>query len=231
MSNTPFQKKELEVPKRVCFRLKECREQHGLTIADVAKRTKISAKYLEAMECCRFGDIPFGPVYQRNFIKRYAAAIGVPAQEFLDQYLREETAPQDAQAIGGVMTYKRRRSLNIPSLIRHILIVSAVMATTGYLGMQIKQSIEPPVLSVYAPAEGFVATAPDVTVHGSTEREAQVFINNEPIIINDQGLFEQRMYLSPGINTIIVSAKKKHGKTTTETRHVILKTNEELTRR
>ncbi len=224
-----FEKKELSRPKRVCLRLKEKREARGLTISEVAKRTRISQKYPEALEQCRFHDIPFGTVYQKNFIKRYASALGVPHEEFLEQFLDEEVPTNDTRL--PPPTKQKNWSSYLPAIIRSTLLAGVLFATIGYLGIQVKQSIEPPSLIIYTPTDGFIAYAPEIIVHGTTEKEAQVFINNEPIILHDDGQFEEQMYLSDGVNTISISAKKKHGKTTVETRHVILKKTEELTLR
>lgn len=220
----------MDPPKRVCLRLKERREARGLTLAQVATRTRISQKYLEALEQCRFDAIPFGTVYQKNFIKRYAAAIGMPAEEFLQQFLEEEAdvpKPQPASS----EKQKKIWSSNMPMLIRNAVVVSVLVGAIAYLGAQVKQSIEPPTLTLYTPTDGFVTYAPEILVHGATEKEAQVSINNETIVLRDDGQFEEQIYLSLGVNTIQVSAKKKHGKTTIETRHVILKKSDELTRR
>lgn len=224
---TLFQTKPLEPNKRVCLRLKECREAKGLTMAELALRTRISQKHLEALEQCRFSDIPYGAVYQKNFIKRVASALGADPEALLNQFLEEEATEEAAQSLAKVIRKKTSIS-NMPLLLRYVFLGAAVVIVVIYLGIQVKQSIEPPMLVLLSPQNGHVATTPKISVRGTTEKEAQISINGEPVIIDNEGKFEEQMYLSPGINTIVISAKKKRGKSATETRHVILKTAEEL---
>src|SRR3990167_4579809 len=196
MGMASFQKKDLAPPKRVCLRLKECREYRGISLSEVAKRTRISQKYLEALESCRFEDIPFGIIYQKNFIKRYALAIHASPDEFLRQYLQEEVVKEDKTA-PNLHSSTQRHLSNMPLVVRSAAIIASVLFAIGYLGFQVKQSIEPPLLSVFSPPDGFIVHDPEIKGQGTTEKETQVFINDEPIITNDEGIFEERMYLSP----------------------------------
>lgn len=60
--------------------LREARTRRGLTIAQVAQDTRISARFLEALEAETFAVLP-APVYVRGFIRSYA------------NYLRVEPGP------------------------------------------------------------------------------------------------------------------------------------------
>ena len=84
-----FTKKNLQGSQRVCFRLQAIREAKGLTLEYVAEQTKINKTYLSALEECRFEDIPFSSLYQKNFIKKYARAIGENPESFISQFCIE----------------------------------------------------------------------------------------------------------------------------------------------
>lgn len=221
-----FEKKELTQTKRVCVRLREFRESQHLSIADVSRRTHISPKYLEAIEQCRFSDIPFGLVYQKNFVKRFATALGLPGDKFLSQFLEEEMRYEELSPT--LPKKKVHRSFDIPQIIRIVGGSLCLLLLVVYLGFQVKKSIDPPHLFLYSPPNGFVARSQTLVVEGKTDQETNVSINGETIILHPDGKFSEHIYLSPGINTIVVSAKKKHGKTTIETRHVILKENKQV---
>lgn len=223
-----FEKKELEAPKRVGARLKECREAQGMSIEELARRTRLSERYLLALESCSFDAIPFGVVYQKNFIKRYTAALSLPSDDFLKQFSAEEITEVRPGGSPAASIAPRMRLHNMPSMIRKFILGAGVTMVIAYLGLQVKQSIEPPPLALYSPANGAVVTIPEVDIHGATSKETRVFINAEPVITDGNGEFKEKVFLSAGINTIVVSAKRKHGKTTTETRHVIVKVPEEL---
>lgn len=70
-------------------RMRQHREQQGLSLATIADRTKIKASLLEALERDDVSHWPPG-IYRRAYVRAYAAAVGldadVIAREFLDAY-------------------------------------------------------------------------------------------------------------------------------------------------
>ncbi len=61
----------MEANEEIGAALRQARESLGLSIEDAVRETKISARYLTALEEGRFGLIP-GEVYVRGFIRSYA---------------------------------------------------------------------------------------------------------------------------------------------------------------
>ncbi len=60
--------------------LKRRREELGLTLRDVAGRTRIRTTYLEHIENERLADLP-APVYLRGFVLEFARVLGLPNPE------------------------------------------------------------------------------------------------------------------------------------------------------
>ncbi|HLD31295.1 MAG TPA: helix-turn-helix domain-containing protein [Patescibacteria group bacterium] len=220
-----FCKKNLCPPRRVCFHLRALREKSGLSLEALAKKTKIPQEYLCALEACRFDKLPPGQVYQKNFLRRYAEALGANPDPLVRQYVWEETSKEK---MGGEERKKESWwdgiSGYLPSILRVVVVGLVVLSLIFYLGWQIKNIVTPPELFVYAPLEGFVTDNYVLAVRGQTGQEVEVSINGKQIRNNEQGQFEEVINLSPGLNTIVVEAKKKHGKVTSITRHVVLKT-------
>lgn len=78
-------------------RLKEARISKGLTLEDLQDSTKIQQRYLSAIENEEFQVIP-GVFYVRVFIKQYAEAVDLDADEILSLYQDEyEPAVQEKQ--------------------------------------------------------------------------------------------------------------------------------------
>lgn len=71
-------------------RLRAAREAAGLSLADVAARTRIPMRHLEAIEAGEFSSLP-GATYVLGFSRSYARAVGLDATGLTDQ-LREELA-------------------------------------------------------------------------------------------------------------------------------------------
>ncbi|WP_025028514.1 helix-turn-helix domain-containing protein [Caldalkalibacillus mannanilyticus] len=65
--------------------LRQTREEKNITLDQVQEITKIRKRYLEAIENGEYGVLP-GQFYARAFVKSYAEAIGLRAEEVLEQY-------------------------------------------------------------------------------------------------------------------------------------------------
>jgi cytoskeletal protein RodZ len=63
------------------------RHQKGISLHQIVEATKISVRYLEAIECGQFGKLP-GGVYNVSYIRQYARAIEISEQELLEYYLQ-----------------------------------------------------------------------------------------------------------------------------------------------
>lgn len=215
-----FEKKQLTPPKRVCLRLKEARELKKLTLDDLVKITKLNKRHLIALEECRFDDIPYATIYQKNFIRAYANAVDIPADPLLEQFLTEENpAPKPAANV----RISKARLQNFPYLIRSLVIGAAVIIFFTYLGLQVKAMVDPPTLTLYTPEDGFVTSDSAIVIRGRTEAESNVQLNGKSIQTDSNGQFQESVALSSGINTLTVRAHKRHGKEISETRHVIVR--------
>lgn len=66
--------------------LKTIREANGHTLEAVARATKIHARYIEALESCRYEDLP-ARVYVQGFLKTLLAYYRVSSKDSLQHYL------------------------------------------------------------------------------------------------------------------------------------------------
>jgi cytoskeletal protein RodZ len=82
-------------------RLKQAREQRGISQRQIAAATKISVAALEALERNDFSRLP-GGIFSRAFVRAYALEVGldpeVTVQEFLTEYEQNYTAREAAAA-------------------------------------------------------------------------------------------------------------------------------------
>ena len=56
-----------------------------MTLADIAEKTKISPIFLQAIEDEQFSKLP-GGVFDRNYLRQYAAAAGISDGKLLERY-------------------------------------------------------------------------------------------------------------------------------------------------
>lgn len=73
------------------------REAHGIALRDISEQTRISMRYLEAIETDDYRRLP-GGIFNRSFIRAYAKFIGFDEHEAIEEYtrtLREHGEPND----------------------------------------------------------------------------------------------------------------------------------------
>jgi cytoskeletal protein RodZ len=67
--------------------LRLAREARGITLRHISDQTRISIRYLEAIESNDYKRLP-GGIFNRSFIKAYAKQIGFDEKEAMEGYLR-----------------------------------------------------------------------------------------------------------------------------------------------
>ncbi|HEY0324048.1 MAG TPA: helix-turn-helix domain-containing protein [Pyrinomonadaceae bacterium] len=67
--------------------LRVAREARGITLREISEQTRISTRYLEAIESDDYKRLP-GGIFNKSFIKAYAKYIGYDEKEALEAYAR-----------------------------------------------------------------------------------------------------------------------------------------------
>ena len=80
--------------------LKRERELRDISLKEISEATKISIRFLEALEQNNFDVLP-GGVFNRGFIRAYARFIGVDGEEMVNAYLHEVAQRESRQAQSG----------------------------------------------------------------------------------------------------------------------------------
>ena len=119
-------------------RLKEARLSKGYSLDDLQEITKIQKRYLVAIEEGNYSIMP-GTFYVRAFIKQYADAVGLDAEEILDEFKKEiphQPKEEVAQSISHSPTRRKlsARSTNrlletMPKIIVGLFIIVILIAS------------------------------------------------------------------------------------------------------
>jgi cytoskeleton protein RodZ len=67
--------------------LRLAREERGIGLREISNQTRISMRYLEAIESNDYKRLP-GGIFNRSFIKAYAKCVGFNEQDALEGYAR-----------------------------------------------------------------------------------------------------------------------------------------------
>jgi cytoskeleton protein RodZ len=111
--------------------LAAARETRGLSLADAERLTCIRGKHLSALERGAFDALP-GRTYARAFLRTYANALGLDADQFVAAF--EELVPEPAdESVVAVPSVPRRRHLYLRPLaaVFAVGIVVGVVAWTS----------------------------------------------------------------------------------------------------
>jgi cytoskeletal protein RodZ len=106
--------------------LKQEREERRVSIEELSSTTRIPRKTLECLEEDRFDDLPSG-VFVRGFIKAYASAVDIDADEVLARFDAQRPLPAPPPPLS---TVERRRGngsivLAIATAVLFAIIVAA----------------------------------------------------------------------------------------------------------
>jgi cytoskeletal protein RodZ len=72
------------------------RKRSGVSLEDIVQRTKISSRFLQAIEDEQFDQLP-GGIFSTSYLRQYAAAIGYDEDALISHYT-QKTNPSAAAA-------------------------------------------------------------------------------------------------------------------------------------
>ncbi|KKP90919.1 MAG: Cell shape defining protein RodZ [Parcubacteria group bacterium GW2011_GWA2_36_10] len=208
-----FQRKTISQGQTVNNRLKQSRQEQGLSLEQVSAATKIQIKYLEHLEVGDYQALP-GEIYIRTWLKLYADFLALPSRELLSDYKKEKVVGDQFKDEELKKENKFAKYLG-PHLVRKILLAAVVLLALSYLVWEINNIISPPKVEIFSPSADLKTGASSVDIEGKSEPEVQLFINNELVLLDEQGNFKTNVALSIGLNNLEINAKKKHSKTQT----------------
>ncbi|MFH0828743.1 MAG: helix-turn-helix domain-containing protein [Candidatus Kerfeldbacteria bacterium] len=218
-----FKEKKIGATDTLGERLRRVREEAGLTLENLAGRTGISIKHLTAIEEGRYGDLP-GEVYARNFVRQYAKILQVSEETAIGMFEHEHTVainlapapiPDPAKPV-------RIRAYITPQGIRWAAVLLLGIAILVYLGLELRNFTSPPSLIIDSPPAQYTTESHSVEIRGMTDPEVTVMVNGRAILVDYQGRFQELIDLQDGLNTIVITAQNKRGRTTTEVRQILV---------
>lgn len=112
-------------------KLRQAREERGISISEVAEQTRISPHYLDLIEQDDYRTLP-GGIFNKGFVKSYAKYVGLDEQEALQDYAsllsqQEGDVSDDPKTYRPeVLTDDRASSSMIPTIIFAVIILAAM---------------------------------------------------------------------------------------------------------
>ncbi|MBI2029348.1 helix-turn-helix domain-containing protein [Candidatus Gottesmanbacteria bacterium] len=193
--------------------LKKRRIERNLTFEDIEKRTKIRKKFLEAIEKGDYNQFS-SSTYLRGFIKNYSDFLDLPTTEILAIFRREYDKRENTQITPQTIPSQHSLLKLTPLKVTVLTIFLLLALFFGYLIQGYFSLSGAPYLEVSKPKAGEKISGLSVEVSGKTDPNAKVYINNQEIIVDSEGEFNQEISIGKNTPAINIVAENKNGKTT-----------------
>lgn len=198
--------------------LKRYREAEGLKISQIEKDIKISHRMIEALEKDDYRTLP-DELYVKNIIKTYARYLSLDYNKLLSLYDAAKVKKEPKEII---IKSKPVKVIMTPQRVKNLIICAVILILLGYLGSQLNKVFQPPKLIIYAPEKNLVISDNYIEIHGQTEKEARVYINEKEVFLDYNGEFRATLDLQKGMNLIKITAGKKRSKENTVYREILV---------
>lgn len=196
-------------------RMKKLRDERRLSLGEISKSTKIQVKYLQYLEEGTYLKLP-ADCYVKGFLRSYAIFMGLNELAIIKQFEREKGIHRNIKKV--VDDDGSRPPIKFSSLVitPKIIIVSTILFLVAfsfiYLYVEVNNFVSKPRLNIIKPVDGMTVTGSSTHVVGIAEKGALVFINDQPVLVNEKGEFSEDIGLKSGLNVINVKARSKFNK-------------------
>ncbi|MFH0804331.1 MAG: hypothetical protein V1896_01905 [Candidatus Zambryskibacteria bacterium] len=104
--------------------------------------------------------------------------------------------------------YKFREGFNI----KLFVIVVSVLLLISYGIFNARNLIIGPTIEIFSPTQDVETEENVIDIKGQAKNIAFISLNEKPIFVDKEGLFEEKLLLSPGSNIIEIRAKDRFKK-------------------
>jgi len=196
--------------------LKDSRVAKRYSLKKLESGTKIKKEFIENIESEKWQGLPDFTIVA-GFVKNIASYLKVDKRTAF-ALLKRDYPPQTLLINPKPEINNRFTWTPKLTFLAGVLIV--LLAIIGYLGFQYMKFTTPPPLEVLEPKEGEIVDANEVDVSGKTDPDAVVRVNNQLVLITQDGKFTAKIEIFEGTTNIVIKALSRSGKETTITRTI-----------
>jgi hypothetical protein len=204
-------------------KLKKLRSDKRFSLGEASRVTRIQVKYLEYLEEGNYDKLP-ADVYIKGFLRSYGDFLGVDGVVLTRIYEKERGIQKNLKKGNDTENGTRSgpKKINVSPFIltpKKIIFAIAILIFSGaiyYLYKEFQSFANAPRLTIISPLPNTDLDSNSVFVEGVTDKDAVLFINDQPVLINDEGKFRENITLRSGANAITVKAINKFKKETEE---------------
>lgn len=211
-----FEKKKIQIETLGEY-LTEVRNGFNYTQEYVAGRVSIQVKYLKNLELGNFKDLP-ADAYTVAFIKKIAVVYNLDSNLLIEQFKKEKNIHcqlQNKQT--KIFSFKNQlfgRFVLTPKILIYSFGGLFFLVSLSYIIWQVFSINKLPNLSLLQPKDRELVVGTFVVVNGTTDPGMNVFVNNQPIFVENSGKFQTQVGINSGPKEIEIKAENRFGKTT-----------------
>jgi cytoskeletal protein RodZ len=196
--------------------LKEARLRKKFSLLKLENLTKIKREFIVLIEKNDWDKLPDFPIVS-GFVKNLAVTLDVNLQN-TNAVLRRDYPPKKLYInpkpdIGSKFTWS-------PKLTFLIGIGVLILMVLGYLGFEYLKFKSPPNLEIMAPTENQIVLSSKVQVKGKTATDVKITINNQPVIVDQDGNFAGEIEITKETKDLKFVATSRSGKVTQISRNI-----------
>ena len=199
--------------------IKDARVKKKLSLESLERQTKIKKEFIDALEKSRWEKLPELPVVT-GFVKNIAPALKLSKRNLV-ALLRRDYPPKKLSINPKPDVF--RKFTWSPKLTFLTGMVVIILTIASYLFFQYRDFMSPPELVVDLPIEEQVVDADLLTVSGKVDPEATVSVNNQQVIVGEEGEFSTEIEIIEDTREVVVKAVSRSGKESMVVRSIIPK--------
>ena len=196
-------------------KMRRIRNEKRVILPEIAKNTKIQLEYLEYLENGDYNKLP-ADVYVKGFLKSFADYLGVNEEYLIKSFNKEKSIQKNIE--GSTKEKNKPDKINLsrfaitPKIISIFFISLFFLALIFYLYKNLNNFVSNPELIILNPAADSIINDTKVLVKGKTDVGNDLFINNQLVLVDDEGAFSENVVLREGKNVISVKSVNQFNK-------------------
>jgi cytoskeletal protein RodZ len=198
--------------------LKEARVKKNISLVKLENLTKIKKEFILLLEKNDWDNLPEFPVVS-GFVKNISNALGISTAN-ANAILRRDYPPKRL-AINPKPDVEGKFSWS-PKLTFAIGIGIFLVLVLGYLGIEYTKFIKPPELIIDKPVENEQVLQTKVKIEGKTTTDAILTVNNQPIILDQDGKFVTEIEITKDTKELKFISISRSGKKTEIVRKITI---------
>jgi len=186
--------------------LKKMRQEKGWSLEKVSDETKILLSILKNLENDEYENLP-PPVYLKGMIKEYANFLKLDQEKVLQLYQKSNgrnlsSGKYDLLPKNRFLTYQSKFISFFKNVCPKILKYLFWGFILFYFIYEASFFILPAKIILYSPDRDFTTNQAELIISGKVIRGKRFFMKDQEISFEENGLFNERIILAPGINNI-----------------------------